>query len=89
MAGNEDWLVNAQSGFRCCWLPRNYPKGRDCEIRICCEEKGIEYCGECLQFQTCTRMKEFYCQLGYDAAKRRMLKIIEERRRRQKDGDSF
>ena len=79
MAGSEDWLVNFQTGFRCCWLPKDYAKGRDCEIRICCEEKGIEYCGECPQFETCPRMKEFYSKSGYDALKSRMQKILKER----------
>ena len=79
MTGSEDWLVNIQTGFRCCWLPKGYPKGKDCEIRICCEEKGIEYCGECPQFEACQRMKEFYSKSGYDALKNRMQKILKER----------
>jgi hypothetical protein len=68
MTGSEDSLVNVQTGFRCCWLPKDYPKGRDCEIRSCCEEKGIEYCGECPQFETCLRMKKFYSKSGYARA---------------------
>jgi hypothetical protein len=55
---------------------RDYPAGRDCEIRTCCEERGILFCGECSQFEECARMDEFYSQPGYDECKRRMLEEI-------------
>jgi hypothetical protein len=39
LAGDESGLANPETSYRCCWLPKDYPKGRDCPIRTCCEEK--------------------------------------------------
>ena len=72
LAGDESGLVNPENDYRCCWLPKDYTKGRDCPIRTCCEEKGILFCGECGQFEQCVTMKEFYSQPGYDELRRRM-----------------
>ena len=83
LRGDESGLVNPENQYRCCWLPQDYPAGRDCEIRMCCEEKRIRLCGECDQFEGCTRMKEFYAKPGYDALRTRML---EEVRKRGGDG---
>jgi hypothetical protein len=74
LKGDKSRLVNPKNDYRCCWLPKNYPKGKDCEIRTCCEEKGILFCGVCDQFEECTTMKDFYSKLGYDKLKKRMLK---------------
>ena len=79
LIGDEKWLVNSKSGYRCCWLPKDYPRGIDCEIRICCEEKEIEYCGECPQFEDCTRIKQFYSKPGYDVLRKRMLRVLRRR----------
>jgi hypothetical protein len=79
MAGDESGLVNPETNYRCCWLPKNYPKGRDCPIRVCCEEKGVLFCGACGQFEECARMKEFYSKPGYDELKRRMLEEVARR----------
>jgi hypothetical protein len=76
LAGDEGGLVNPETNYRCCWLPPDYPKGRDCPIRICCEEKEILYCGECSQLEACITMQEFYSQPGYDALRRRMFEQI-------------
>lgn len=76
LAGDESGLVNPENQYRCCWLPRDYPRGRDCPIRICCEERGILFCGECGEFEGCKRMEAFYSQSGYDEAKRRMFEEI-------------
>jgi hypothetical protein len=76
LAGYEDGLVNPGTNYRCCWLPKDYPEGRDCEIRTCCEERGILFCGECDQFEGCSRMREFYSKPGYDELRRRMLDEI-------------
>ena len=73
LKGDEGGLVNPENDYRCCWLPKNYPRGKDCEIRMCCEEKGILFCGMCDQFEECTRMKDFYSKPGYDELKKRML----------------
>jgi len=81
LAGDESGLVNPENNYRCCWLPEDYPKGRDCEIRMCCEEKGILFCGECQQFDECAQMKEFYSKPGYDKFKSRMLKEVEKRKK--------
>jgi len=48
---------------------------------MCCEEKGILFCGECQQFDECTRMKEFYSKPSYDKLKRRMIKEVEKRKK--------
>jgi hypothetical protein len=79
LAGDERGLVNLETGYRCCWLPTSYPRGRDCPIRICCEERGLAFCGECAQFAECTRMAEFYAQPGYDRLRERMLAEVARR----------
>jgi hypothetical protein len=76
LAGDEGGLVNPETNYRCCWLPKDYPKGRDCPIRTCCEEKGVLFCGECSQFEECVRMQEFYSQPGYDELRSRMFAEI-------------
>jgi hypothetical protein len=80
LSGDESALVNPDNQYRCCWLPRDYPRGRDYPIRICCEERGILFCGECGEFEGCERTQAFYSQPGYDEAKRRMFEEIERRR---------
>lgn len=76
LAGDDGSVVNAETGYRCCWLPKSYPRGRDCPIRECCEEKGLRFCGECPQFEECALMAEFYAQPGYDQLRERMLEEI-------------
>ena len=78
--GDESGLVNEETGYRCCWLPKDYPRGGDCPIRVCCEEKGVQFCGACDMFETCARMWEFYAQPGYDELRERMLDIVQGRR---------
>jgi len=73
LAGDEGGLMNPEGGYRCCWLPRDFRAGRDCEIRVCCEEKGILSCGECGQLEECARMRQFYSQPGYDRLRARVL----------------
>ena len=80
LAGDESGLVNPENSYRCCWLPKDYPTGRDCPIRTCCEEKEILFCGECGQFEECVTMKEFYSKPGYDELRRRMLEEISKSR---------
>ena len=80
LAGDERGVVNAENDYRCCWLPKDYPRGRDCPIRTCCEEKGILFCGECEQFEACARMIEFYAQPGYDVLRARMLAEVAKRK---------
>ncbi|MCD4818770.1 MAG: DUF3795 domain-containing protein [Candidatus Cloacimonetes bacterium] len=82
--GDESALFNPDTKYHCCWLPQNYPKGRDCPIRICCEKKGILFCGECDQFEKCLRMKEFYAKPNYDELRRRMLQEVAKRRKEEK-----
>lgn len=77
LAGDSSGLVNTATGYRCCWLPQDYPAGMDCPIRVCCEEKGILFCGSCDEFQQCGRMREFYSKPGYDELRRRMLERVE------------
>src|SRR5512136_1281083 len=81
LEGDESGLVNPENDYRCCWLPKDYPRGRDCEIRTCCEDKGIAFCGQCGQFEGCARMMEFYSKPGYDVLRRRMLEEIAKGRR--------
>lgn len=78
LAGDETGVVNTESQYRCCWLPKDYPRGRDCPFRTCCEEKGILLCGECSEFETCVQAAEFYSQPGYDQLKKRMLEAMED-----------
>lgn len=80
LSGDETALVNPENEYRCCWLPKSYKKGRDCPIRICCEDRGVLFCGECAQLGGCERMEVFYAQPGYDEAKRRMFEEIQRRR---------
>jgi hypothetical protein len=79
--GDESGLVNIKNNYRCCWLPKDYPKGKDCEIRACCEEKGILFCGMCDQFEECATMKDFYSKPGYDKLKKRMFEEARNARR--------
>lgn len=79
LEGDEGGLVNPENGYRCCWLPRDYPEGRDCPIRLCCEEKGVRFCGECVEYDRCDRMQAFYSQPGYDKLQRRMLEQVAKR----------
>ena len=74
-------MVNLENNYRCCWLPRDYLRGRECEIRICCEEEGILFCGGCNQFEECVRMKEFYSKPGYDELRKRMLEEVARRKK--------
>lgn len=78
LAGDESWLVNPETGYRCCWLARDHPQGQDCPIRLCCEGRDIRFCGECERFEACDRMAAFYSQLGYDRLRERMLRMIRE-----------
>ena len=80
LAGDESGEVNAETGYRCCWLPTSYPEGRDCPIRVCCEERGILFCGKCGQLEQCARMAASYSQPGYDELRRRMLDEMERRK---------
>lgn len=77
LVGDDGGLVNAETRYRCCWLSESYPEGIDCPIKICCEDKGIQFCGYCDQFEQCVRMSEFYSQPGYDELEKRMLDQIE------------
>lgn len=79
-AGDESWLVNPETGYRCCWLPRDYARGHDCPIRLCCEERSIRFCGVCDEFDTCDRMAAFYARPGYHRLRERMLQIVRQRR---------
>jgi hypothetical protein len=80
LAGDASGLVNPDSGYRCCWLPRDYPHGRDCGFRICCEARGLRYCGECDDFERRERIAAFYAQPGYDKLRRRMASLIRSER---------
>jgi len=84
LKGDESGLVNFETNYRCCWLPKDYPRGKDCEIRTCCEEKRLLFCGECGQFEKCVRMKKFYSKLGYDKLKKRMIDEVEKMHARKK-----
>ena len=80
LMGDARGLVNSQTGYRCCWLPVDYPEGRDCPIKACFRQKSLSFCGECDQFDRCERMEAFYAQLGYDALKRSMLEAVRRSR---------
>jgi hypothetical protein len=80
LAGDESGVVNPESGYRCCWLPESYREGKDCPIRVCCEGRGILFCGMCNQLEQCARMEEFYSQPGYEELKQRMYDEIERRK---------
>jgi hypothetical protein len=80
LAGDDSGLVNPETRYRCCWLPASYPRGEDCRIRVCCEEKGILFCGECPGFEECGQMAQFYAQPGYDRLRSRMLEQVARRR---------
>ena len=80
LAEDDCELVNPETKYRCCWLPNDYPEGRNCPIKTCCEEKGILFCGECSQFEKCVRMKDFYSKPGYDQLRRRMLEELARRK---------
>jgi hypothetical protein len=80
LVGDESGVVNADTQYRCCWLPVDYPRGRDCEFRTCCQEQGLQFCAECAQFETCARARQFYSQPGYERLRERMFEALEARR---------
>jgi len=80
LAGDESGVVNSENNYRCCWLPRDYPRGRDYPIRTCCEEKGLLLCGECNEFERCIIIREFYSKPGYDKIRKRMIEEVAHRR---------
>jgi len=88
LAGDAGGVVNPETQYRCCWLPKDYPEGRDCPIRTCCDEKEILLCGECEQFEVCDRMQAFYAQPGYDKLRARMREEV-ARRRAGERGDAW
>ncbi len=77
LAGEHGGLVNLETGYRCCWLPPDYPEGQDCPIFACSERHQVTFCGECPEFQHCARMRAFYAQPGYETLRRRMLEAME------------
>jgi hypothetical protein len=81
LAGGTGGLVNPDTQYRCCWLPTDYPEGRDCPIRECCEGKGLTLCGECAQFEVCPTLRDFYDQPGYDALRQRMREAVAAKKR--------
>jgi hypothetical protein len=80
LTGDTGGVVNPETQYRCCWLPRDYPQGRDCPIRICCDEQAVSLCGQCGQFEECDRMRAFYAQPGYDRLRAKMLEEVARRR---------
>jgi hypothetical protein len=85
LAGETKGLVNPETQYRCCWLPRDYPEGRDCTIRLCCEGRGLVLCGECSQFEVCPTLREFYAQPGYEALRQRMKQKVAAKASRERD----
>lgn len=85
LAGDASGSVNSETGYRCCWLPVDYPEGRDCPIKTCCRQKSVRFCGECNQLDQCERMQAFYGQPGYDALRKRMLEAFRMRRDNDED----
>ena len=80
LLGDAGGVVNPETQYRCCWLPRDYSQGRDCPIRTCCEDKEIVFCGQCRQFETCDTMQAFYAQPGYEKLRAKMLEKVAARR---------
>ena len=82
LAGDQSGLVNADTGYRCCWLPSYNAEGRDCPIKACCAGRGLDLCGECDAFPRCELLRPFYAQPGYDALRNRVIQAVRERRKR-------
>jgi len=82
-SGDSAGLVNADTGYRCCWLPSSYREGRDCPIKACCVGRGFDLCGECDRFDRCGLLRPFYAQPGYHALRDRMIRVVRERRLQQ------
>ena len=79
LRGDAGGVVNPETLYRCCWLPQDYPQGKDCPIRTCCDEQEILLCGECKQFEACDSIRAFYAQPGYDKLRMRMLQEVARR----------
>jgi hypothetical protein len=84
LTGDKSGIVNPETGYRCCWIPKAYRKGKDCEIKLCCEDRQLLFCGECQQLEECPRMREFYSQPGYAELKERMLRAAAKIQRKGK-----
>lgn len=78
VAGDTSGLVNQQTGYRCCWLPADYPQGTACAIATCCEGRGLLFCAACDQFNRCELVEAFYAQPGYERLRERMLEALGE-----------
>lgn len=76
LAGDGGGLVNQESDERCCWLLDEFPVGRDCVFRTCCEDRGLDLCGRCGEFESCVAIQSFYAQPEYERHRRRMERML-------------
>lgn len=49
---------------------RDITKAR-CRIKVCCIGKGIATCGDCSEYETCDRIREWQSKTGYKYQKYR------------------
>ena len=48
-----------------------------CAVRDCCIEKGFYACYECVEFETCAKLRKLHGELHYDACLRNMRAVRE------------
>ena len=46
-----------------------------CPIRRCCREKGLITCANCDEYESCDRLKAFYCFVAHQQAKENLDRI--------------
>ena len=73
-------MLEFMAGLRCSGVCRKGEGGggaSGCEVRSCCEEKGLYACYECDVFETCDKLSALHQGLHTDACARNMRAIRE------------
>ena len=69
-------VLGAMVKFRCKKSCRNYGGNPFCNIRKCCQKKGIDGCWECDAFETCKKLE--FLQSSHGSAHIKNLKILKK-----------
>ena len=69
-------VLGAMVKFRCKKSCRNYGGNPFCNIRKCCQKKGIDGCWECDKFEGCKKLE--FLQSSHGSAHIKNLKILKK-----------
>jgi hypothetical protein len=72
-------MLRFMTGLRCPGICRQEKGARpsNCEVKICCIDKGFYACYECDDFETCDKLKTLHKGLHTDACVKNMIAIRE------------